>query len=278
LGFSPTSSLTGGWIVLGFENFIVNETGTDLTIFEVTGGPPYPDEKVFVEAAQATSGPWITIATSAVKDASLDLGVLPWARFLRITDVSDRTLFEPTADGYDLDGVRATSRRVIGGDIAYALRQQPKCANDLWNPTIFSLAQEDDNGIFSCPTPSHVLLPVLCPYLSKHEVTADGAGENDGAGIPAFHGLPGLWTESTTFGHGVEGLLSMITGDQNDSWNIDFRVPCYRGECAQDWAGFVKAESGDPNINADNYVLDPAAKGKMFGCDLWIEVLNVVES
>lgn len=96
----------GGTITLSYTNPIFNGPGADLTLFEVTGGPPYPDEVVRVEASPDGSV-WTLLSAAFTKDGGVDLGILPVAQFVRITDVSNIELFEATADGYDLDGVRA---------------------------------------------------------------------------------------------------------------------------------------------------------------------------
>lgn len=99
----------GGSITLGFNQPIINVPGPDISLFEITGGISYPPETVKVEVSlNGTS--WTVLTTSSQKDISLDLGTLSSAKYLRITDVSDVSLFvtDPTADGYDLDAVAAT--------------------------------------------------------------------------------------------------------------------------------------------------------------------------
>ena len=99
----------GGWIVVGFEdNVIVDGPGNDLRIWEVTGGTSYPVEKVKIEVSQDGSN-WFPVASSLDRDAEADLSDsgLPWAKYVRITDVSNRAEFEDTADGYDLDAFSA---------------------------------------------------------------------------------------------------------------------------------------------------------------------------
>ena len=90
-------------------------------------------------------------------------------------------------------------------DVEYFIRQKPKCAittNDgqfLSGPTATGhiIPVIDDNGGYrvDCGEPPRVLqdgeawgvLPLLCPYLSKHELTEDGQeSENDGTTL-AFH-------------------------------------------------------------------------------------------
>lgn len=95
----------GGSVTLGFENAIANEDGNDLQVYEVTGGS-YPDETLLVEASHNGTD-WVTLSTAAIRDEELDLGILPCAKYVRLTDVSNVALFEAAADGYDLDAVKA---------------------------------------------------------------------------------------------------------------------------------------------------------------------------
>lgn len=110
-GFPAGSFLSlgfGGSVILDFEdNVVVADTGADLKIYEVTGGS-YPDEKVKVEISQDGSV-WKLVSASATRDAELDIEStgLGWARYVRLTDVSDAGLFPNDADGYDLDAIEA---------------------------------------------------------------------------------------------------------------------------------------------------------------------------
>ena len=99
---------TNGNIVVGFASpFFPNPSGADLQVFEVTGGV-YPDEKVKVEVSSSDSGPWTLVSAAATRDEDLELpGSVASAQFVQLTDVSDITLFEPTADAYDVDAVKA---------------------------------------------------------------------------------------------------------------------------------------------------------------------------
>ncbi len=96
----------GGNITLSFTNPVFNIPGPDLTIFEVTGGTSYPEERVSVEAKLNSGDGWTLLAPSLLRDASFDLGILSSAKYFRITDISNSALFESTADGYDLDGLK----------------------------------------------------------------------------------------------------------------------------------------------------------------------------
>lgn len=94
----------GGSVILRFHNLILNQPGDDLRVYEVTGGT-YPDEKATVEASQ--DGVSWTLLGTATRDGDFDLGPLSWAGYVRITDTSSSGAFEPTADGFDLDAVKA---------------------------------------------------------------------------------------------------------------------------------------------------------------------------
>lgn len=111
LGFNPDLgiNMNGGQIVVEFvDNFLVDGPGNDLRMWEVTGGTSYPVEKLKIEVSQDNSV-WHEVASSLDRDAEADLASagIGWARYVRLTDVSDRTLFEATADGYDLDAFSA---------------------------------------------------------------------------------------------------------------------------------------------------------------------------
>lgn len=96
-----------GNIVLGFAAPFYNQAGDDLKIYEVTGGSSYPDEKVQVEVASDPSGPWTNLGL-VTRDGTIDMGSVQEAQFVRLTDESTKSLFESTADGYDVDAVEAT--------------------------------------------------------------------------------------------------------------------------------------------------------------------------
>lgn len=158
-------------------------------------------------------------------------------------------------------------------DVEYTIRQKPKCID---RQGAHPQVGEDAQGNFVCPGGS-VMMPLLCPYLSKHEITRDGGDtqplENDSKGINAFHGLPGPWTLATTLATAVDGKLQKLVGDTQDTWDIDLKVPCFSGSCAQDWANFVHSQNPDANPNA--YMADPQLEHAVYGCDLWVEVSGV---
>ncbi|HCB35784.1 MAG: hypothetical protein A2W52_01470 [Candidatus Taylorbacteria bacterium RIFCSPHIGHO2_02_49_25] len=169
--------------------------------------------------------------------------------------------------------------------VDYTIRQKPKCGVPSGNGGYSSFPQvtEDANGNFICPTVESpagpvqsVSLPLLCPFLSKHEITTDGNGNNDSTGINSFHGLPGPWDLSTTLATAVTGELNKSVSDMSDTWDIDLHVPCFAGNCAQDWATFVHSQN--PDANPDNYTLAAGDEHKLFGCDLWLETTGISEN
>ncbi|MCA9354446.1 MAG: SipW-dependent-type signal peptide-containing protein [Candidatus Kaiserbacteria bacterium] len=124
LGFNPDTSVNfdGGKITIEFvNNFLIDGPGNDLRMWEITGGTSYPVEKLKIEVSQ-DGGTWAEVASSLDRDAEADLASsgLAWARYVRLTDVSDRTQFETTADGYDLDAFSA----LTCADRTYLIQQQ----------------------------------------------------------------------------------------------------------------------------------------------------------
>ena len=170
--------------------------------------------------------------------------------------------------GY-LDDVSLVAQTRVN-TVSYQIRQKPKCVDtDGTHPQV----TENTDGTFVCPGTS-TMMPLLCPYLSKHEVNpTSGQPAN---GINAFHGLPGPWTEATTEATQVTGVLSAPTATST-TWDIDLKTPCFKGQCAQDWDQFVKTASGSSTIDSTLYMADPANEHHEFGCDLWVEVNGITQ-
>lgn len=113
--------------------------------------------------------------------------------------------------------------------------------------------------------------PSLCPYLSKHpEVDENpllaGNQTNDGPAILAFHDP---FNPSST----AVGKINKFGIDTGDNWVIDLAVPCFTGQCAQDWPSFVYGKN--PSADPDDYTLPPELEHETFGCNLWIEVTDI---
>ena len=161
-------------------------------------------------------------------------------------------------------------------DVDYIIRQKPKCWNGDEQEPVFGVVTENpaSPNEFVCANDGFTMLPLLCPYLSKHEISDDGlVTENDSAGIPAFHGVINGWTMATTLATQVRGHLAKLQQDYDDLWNIDLKVPCFGGHCAQDWVDYVFGIN--PDANAANYVQPIENEHKLFGCDLWLEVTGI---
>ncbi|MEK7138073.1 MAG: vWA domain-containing protein [Patescibacteria group bacterium] len=112
---------------------------------------------------------------------------------------------------------------------------------------------------------SYGMLPFLCPYISKH---SDGAPANDG-NLNSFH-EPFQVSGNSIVWNDTPGHLAKAQNDTVDNWIIDLAVPCFGGECAQDWASFVNGFN--PLANPDDYTQPTTDEHKIFGCDLWVEV------
>src|SRR3989338_7064093 len=162
-------------------------------------------------------------------------------------------------------------------DVEYVLRQKPKCGvpipdTDRVRYSEFAQVTEDEQGNFVCPEVEipgtdqtqvqSVMLPLLCPYLSKTELDANGATTDNS--IPAFHGPLTNWTMADTLATQLSGHLSKAELKTSASWLLDLHAPCFKGECAQD------------NVIPPAYQYDPAFEDQLFGCDLWIEVTNII--
>lgn len=177
-------------------------------------------------------------------------------------------------------------------DVDYIIRQKPKCGvTALDGQTLVEGSTQTGHVIvgdnpqtqdvetywidcglspvqFNPETHIYGLLPMLCHYISKHP---DGQPGNDGR-LPSFH-EPFVIDNGQVRWNDTKGHLAKSQNDTVDNWTIDLAVPCFGGQCAQDWADFVA--SHNDLVDADDYVQDPANEHKVFGCDLWIEVAGI---
>ena len=155
--------------------------------------------------------------------------------------------------------------------VDYVIKQKPECITPQGtHPQV----GEDANGNFVCPQGS-VMMPLLCPYLSKKPDNLPSTGLNalNDTGVPAFHDP----FATSSYAHGklvkFNANGSTIGNDPSDTWTIDLAVPCFGGQCAQDWADFV--HSHNPAADPDDYMANPADEHQLFGCDLWVEVTQI---
>ena len=156
--------------------------------------------------------------------------------------------------------------------VDYDIKQKPKPrplfeedigveAARLWCHDNYPIAEYDGNA----PEWQEYLTkcyPLLCPYLSKTPANLD---KND-VGVPPFHNP--FATSSV-----AHGKINKNGAHVGDNWVIDLAVPCFTGQCAQDWADFVHAHNpiADPKL----YTLPNELEHEIFGCDLWIEVTKI---
>ncbi len=161
------------------------------------------------------------------------------------------------------------------GTVEYQIKQKPKPRPAYEQQVGVTAARQwcHDNypsGPFDSNDPAWTgylanCYPSLCPYLSK---TPDGhpAPGND-TGVPAFH-------DPFAISSIAKGKINKFGTDVGDNWIIDLAVPCFKGQCAQDWASFVlgqNSNAGDPAV----YQLPPELEHEVFGCNLWFEVTDI---
>ena len=109
----------------------------------------------------------------------------------------------------------------------------------------------------------------LSNYLSKH-----GSNPND-VSVDAFHQAY-VWNNGVSDvnpAYIASGRLSKQDGVTSDDWKIDLAVPCFQGECAQDWASFVNKYNA--SATPASFILPQGVKGQTFGTQLWVEVTNI---
>ena len=191
-------------------------------------------------------------------------------------------------------------------DVEYIIRQKPKCGvtsedgevldGPTWTGHVVVTQVLDESGqvigytsSIDCeqdrpkevdPSPAgdldFYLLPSLCEYLSKHEITEDGQEtNNDKKDVPAFHKPWVIDANGNIVWNEAEGRLAKSAPDFFDIWNIDLKVPCFGDHCAQDWDKFVT--DINPSASSTQYIQPIGNEHKIFGCNLWIEVTEVSE-
>jgi hypothetical protein len=105
-----------GEIVLEFADPICNQEGADLTVYETSYSSPscaaWPEHALVYAAQRLDCGEsaWVMISpsTGICQNADLDLGILSWAKYIKIKDITDPTLpvfTAPNQDGFDVDAV-----------------------------------------------------------------------------------------------------------------------------------------------------------------------------
>ena len=184
-------------------------------------------------------------------------------------------------------------------DVNYFIRQKPKCGvtnesgtqivgptwtghvvvgNNPFTPDIETYYVDCDAdrpiSVLRHPNPEFWLLPSLCEYISKHPDNVNdqsATSTNDGT-LPSFH-EPFVIQNNAVVWNDTKGRLAKSESDTTDNWIIDLAVPCFGGNCAQDWASFVA--SHNDIVNPNDYIQSADNEHKVFGCDLWVEVAGI---
>ncbi|MBW2965108.1 hypothetical protein KY363_06635 [Candidatus Woesearchaeota archaeon] len=107
----------GGYLIVGFDNPIVNGPGNDVKVIEDTWGT-YPLEKAEVYASNdGISWTLLGIADNTNHQgihtiSEFDLGGMDEAMYIKLVDVSNPADFGSGADGYDVNAIEALHDRV----------------------------------------------------------------------------------------------------------------------------------------------------------------------
>lgn len=109
LGVAEGDTVEGHFVSLGFGGKLVlkfkNGIKDGVFVVESTN-LPYGTETANVEIS-ANGKNWKTAGTVSRSGSVKQPKDIKCAHFVRITDTSDKTQFEPTADGFDVDGIKA---------------------------------------------------------------------------------------------------------------------------------------------------------------------------
>ena len=252
-------------------------------------GRPSGDNTIGAKVKVVSSGTLLvdqTIGAAAVGGSNTNWQLFTYS--FTAADTSTKVIFSDlgTSNSYGgyLDDVSLVKQGRVN-TVSYQIRQKPKCARDADNTTgdpyaqVYDVVATGTPTTFACPTGYH-MMPLLCPYLSKHELanncdpTAPAGAANACNGISAFHGDPANWNLDVVTNTQVNGVLS-TPGATTTSWNIDLKTPCFKGQCAQDWASFV--HDANPTADPAMYMLDPNVEHEQLGCDLWVEVNGITQ-
>jgi hypothetical protein len=104
----------GGNLTLKFNDAIVNKGGDDLQVVETSYNDPtcssYPEWVEVYASKTGHPGSWEYLGTHCQNESgTYDLGSLDWAQYIKLVDVSDPDDFSGSGDGFDVDGIIATT-------------------------------------------------------------------------------------------------------------------------------------------------------------------------
>lgn len=136
-----------------------------------------------------------------------------------------------------------------GKEVDYTIKYKPKPRNPIDTDYCHQNAPQNPGN----PSDPYYAkcYPVLCNQLSS---IPDNSPAND-AGVTVPHEIGAVAT----------GRLAVAENDISDDWKVDLEVPCFQGMCDQKYSPSVY---GNP--------LPVGLESQDFGCDLWVEVTNVV--
>jgi hypothetical protein len=122
---TPVPPYVGGWITLEFEHPILNGDGNDFTVYESSSEDYVNVYKEFAEVYASQDGiDWTLIGIAGnqppeairyyengnptlVVYTEFDLSELPWAKYIKIQDISDPTIRYNIDDAFDVNAVQA---------------------------------------------------------------------------------------------------------------------------------------------------------------------------
>jgi hypothetical protein len=178
--------------------------------------------------------------------------------------------------------------------VEYRIAQKPKPRNTQDTDFCHQSAPQDPGN----PNDPYYVTcyPNFCKYLSKEPDNFPPASKNDeGVAVPhattprcadsidnegdGFTDFPAdpqcasLTDDSETqageqaYGFGNSYGRIHKSSDISDQWLLDFPVPCFEGQCDQDYIqGVAQGTKENP--------LPSGLESQVFGCDLWVEVTN----
>jgi uncharacterized surface protein with fasciclin (FAS1) repeats len=129
----------GGNIVVKFDYVVFDEEGYDLQIVETSFGNPscnqYPERANVEGSINGTE--WIDLNVSACQDVMVDINLIGALQYLRITDRSNASQFNSTADGYDLDGIVVSNGCASFDNVSFKIEDDITTPDEIFSANAF---------------------------------------------------------------------------------------------------------------------------------------------